>query len=363
MRVAVVYLGRKGAGGRISMELARALQEHGPVLAVVSGFGEALPQWKALQGIELLVTETFQSALKALFSLLWPRAIDALARRVAEWKPDAIVITMSHPWNAALQARLAHIPALVFVHDPEPHPDLPSRFYAFLEDPSLRRAATCVIMSDALLPHLTRRGVRPEKVAVFPIGPMAYPVVEKKPSGMPTLLFFGRIVPYKGLEVLLEAYRRLRQTHTARLLLVGEGDLSPYQATLSGLPDVELVNRWVGEDEIGNFFSQADLVVLPYTSASQSGVIPIAATLGLPVLATRTGGIPEQMAHAQSGWLVDPGSADALLAGFIHLLDQPEKAQQLGRALKEEYAARRSWSQTAGKLIQLIETAKKEQGR
>ncbi len=357
-RIAIIYLGRRGAGGRISLELAQNLQNMADVTAAISTFGEVQAAWRQTS-VPLIETETFQSARQALFSLLFPAKINALVEEIRAFRPDVLVFPMAHPWNAALQKRLDPVPAIVFSHDPQPHPDFAGWFYAQLETPSLRRAACCIVLSEALKPALAQRGVDEKRMDILPLGLLDYSQAgwrEKAPSQPPTLLFFGRIVPYKGLEVLIESYRLVRETHSARLLIAGDGDLSAQRNMLDSLPDVEIVNRWIGEDEIGAFFGRADLVVLPYTSASQSGVIPIAASFGLPVVATRTGGIPEQIEHGKTGWLVAPGSARALAEALVFAIEHPVEAQQIGAALQAEFSASRNWVEIARKLLKIVES-------
>ena len=101
------------------------------------------------------------------------------------------------------------------------------------------------------------------------------------------LLFFGRNSPYKGLDVLLKAFRSVRNREDVELLIVGEGDMSPFAAMLKGLKHIYVTNRFIPEEEVANVFKKASIVVLPYTSATQSGVIPVAAAFKLPVIATR----------------------------------------------------------------------------
>jgi glycosyltransferase involved in cell wall biosynthesis len=186
-----------------------------------------------------------------------------------------------------------------------------------------------------------------------------YPLPEIKPapSKPPTLLFFGRITAYKGLEVLLQAFQQVHQSHAAHLLIVGEGDIRPYQLILQQIPDIEVVNRWVAESEIPAFFQRATLVVLPYTSASQSGVLPVAANFGLPVIASRAGGIPEQILHGQTGLLTDPGSVAGLAQAIKQLLDDPILAQTLGENLRMEFQQHRNWAQITQKVYLACEKA------
>lgn len=139
--------------------------------------------------------------------------------------------------------------------------------------------------------------------------------------------------------------------------------MAPYRDVLASLQDVDLVNRWIREDEIAGFFARSDAVVLPYTSASQSGVIPIAAPFALPVIATRTGGLPEQVENGVSGWLVDAGDASALASAMREALLNPVEARRRGEALKNRYETQFGWEQIVRRVEQSLELAIQEHGQ
>jgi glycosyltransferase involved in cell wall biosynthesis len=344
MRIGVISLGRRGAGGLIGLQLAVNLQKHAHVFCVVSEFAENLEQWRA-SGVDLSVTLTYQNFRQALVSWINLPSLYRLARMIRQQQPDVLLFPIFHTWTPFLQLFLKKIPSVIIVHDPQPHPgDLDWIF----ENQTIRRAARCILLSKELKQTLVQRGVSEEQIDVIPLGPLAYEAVHADSSDLPSvILFFGRITPYKGLDILLEAYRELRKTHPIHLLIAGEGDLTPYRHLLQDLEGVQLENRWIPDNEVGAFLNRAAMVVLPYTSATQSGVLAAAAASGLPVIATRTGGIPEQIQDGLSGLLVEPGSSQALHAAMVRLLDDPSFALQLGQKLRHEYQTRYGWVQAA----------------
>src|SRR5690606_39979394 len=95
-------------------------------------------------------------------------------------------------------------------------------------------------------------------------------------------LFFGRLMQYKGVDLLLEAFARLRtERGQDRLIIAGDG---PWQR--KSMPEgVTLIQRWIADDEIESLFRNADAVVLPYLEASQSGAVPLATAYMLPAIA------------------------------------------------------------------------------
>lgn len=361
MRIGLIYLGRRGSGGPITFELAAHLSTRASVFAMLSENIEGINTWRQ-SSLEFFTVPTYQSFHQAIFSLFRPGLFRRLASLIEERKPDVLIFPMFYTWNPFLQAHLKSIPGIVMVHDPVPHPGLESAVYRFLEDFSIRRANRWIAFSKSLVNELQKRGAAPGKIDVIPHGALSYytqasPGRDPVSTGKVTLLFFGRITPYKGLEVLLKAFRQLKRPADVCLRIVGAGDLSPYRALFAGLTGVEIDNRWVSESEIDPIFRKASIVVLPYTSASQSGVVALAASYGLPVIATRTGGIPEQIIDGETGILVTPGDVQELSEAMERLISQPELAARIGRNLQRQYQDCWNWAYIADLLYRSCEKA------
>src|SRR5690606_3346166 len=142
-----------------------------------------------------------------------------------------------------------------------------------------------------------------------------YPAPERHlPRRAPLeLLFFGFVRPYKGLDTLLHAMTLLRDTGVFRSV-VGEFWRGAAEARrmihAHGLSSrVERVSRYVPDEEAAQYFSRSDVVVLPYHSATGSGVIPLAYHYGKPVIATQVGGLPDVVVDGDTGLLVEARSA------------------------------------------------------
>jgi glycosyltransferase involved in cell wall biosynthesis len=342
MRIGLISLGRRGSGGPFSLELAVQLQTYSQVFAVVSAYAENLAAWREAP-IPLIETTTYQGLGDALASWINQRRLGQLARQIEEQQPDVLIYPIFHTWTPFLQRKLRPRPNVVVVHDPEPHP---GDVTWILENITIRQATRCVLMSERLKPALVRRGILPERIDIIPHGPLHYPTSRQpQKDTRPVVLFFGRITRYKGLEVLLQAWPAVQQP--CRLVIAGEGDLAPYRPLLDQLAEVEIINQWIPDEQVGELFARAAVVVLPYTSATQSGVLAIASARGLPVVATRSGGLPEQIQHGTTGLLVTPGSATELAEAIDQLLSDPAYAARLGAALQRESETTRSWEQLA----------------
>ncbi|MGH2865253.1 MAG: glycosyltransferase family 4 protein [Solirubrobacteraceae bacterium] len=139
-----------------------------------------------------------------------------------------------------------------------------------------------------------------------------------------TVLYFGTIRPYKGLEHLVEAFEQIRRNSDFlwKLLVVGEtweGWTLPLELIESSSyrDDIELVNRYVTDHEAAGFFRRADIVALPYLRSSASGPLAITQAFGLPVVVSAVGGLVEATAAYTGGVLVPAGDPDELVRGLL----------------------------------------------
>ena len=137
------------------------------------------------------------------------------------------------------------------------------------------------------------------------------------PPDRNVLLFFGLIRPYKGLGYLIEAMPQVLKSLDCSLLVAGEfyDEKTKYTKLIDAHqlgPHVRLEDKYISNEEVAVYFAAADVVVLPYVEASQSGIVPIAYSFNTPVISTRVGGLPEAVIDGQTGFLVDPGSSERL---------------------------------------------------
>jgi glycosyltransferase involved in cell wall biosynthesis len=140
------------------------------------------------------------------------------------------------------------------------------------------------------------------------------------------VLFFGNVRPYKGVSDLVNAFAEVHVRAEATLVIAGTffEPLASYERQIEslGLSNcVRLIPEYVPNEDVAALFALVDLVVLPYRAASQSGVIPLAAMLKKPVVATAVGGLAEAL--GDSGSLVPPNDPAALAAAIERALESP----------------------------------------
>lgn len=278
-------------------------------------------------------TETDNSRLKldagatpiltSLNPLTWVKAL----REIRRFAPDSVVFQWWQPFFAPLTGTLARwlkksgARCLFECHNVHPHEQTP------LDRLLLRYAFA---PGDHFITHSERD--REDLLALLPARPVSVsplpalaefssPVTSKRDGR--TILFFGKVRKYKGLEVLLAAMPKALAKVDCELLIAGEfyDSVEKYQRLIRdyGIEgNVRVENRYVQNEEVVSLFDRADVLALPYVSASQSGVARIAVANALPVIAARVGGLSEVIKDNHTGLLFPPGDADALAEKIIH---------------------------------------------
>jgi len=161
------------------------------------------------------------------------------------------------------------------------------------------------------------------------------------------LLFFGYIRKYKGLDILLESMRTVRKSVKLTLLVAGEcyDDEQLYRDIIERyqMNDcVRFMAEYISNDRVPEFFSAADCVVLPYRSATQSGIVQIAYNFNTPVIVTDVGGLAEIVIDGVSGFVVPPESPEKLAEAIIRFY-RNDCGQSLREGVRKE-KAKYSWN-------------------
>lgn len=265
----------------------------------------------------------FETDAQAILDPLDPRTWIKAFRAIKKFSPDAAVIEWWNPFFAPAMGALAAmlktsgIKTIFECHNVFPHErsliDLPLLSFAFA---SVERFITHSVKDrEDLL------SIKSAKVSVAPLPPVAeFAGGERDRSGH-GILFFGIVRKYKGLDVLLRAMPRVLSEVECNLVVAGEfyDSVERYEAIIreNGIEkSVRLENRYVANEEVPALFEEADVLVLPYLSATQSGVARIAIMNRLPMIASQTGGLMESITE-DCGLLVPPGDAGALAGALI----------------------------------------------
>jgi glycosyltransferase involved in cell wall biosynthesis len=170
----------------------------------------------------------------------------------------------------------------------------------------------------------------------------------------PVVLHFGVIRPYKGTDVLVEAFR---QVEGAELWVVGRPlELSvEHLRRIAPAGRVRFVDRYVSDAELPAFFRRADLLVLPHRQVDVSGVLFAGLAFGKAMVLSDVGGFRELVQEQGAGELVRPGDADALAAAIARLLAEPDERRRLEERAAAAAAGAYSWDRIAEQTASLYE--------
>jgi glycosyltransferase involved in cell wall biosynthesis len=165
-------------------------------------------------------------------------------------------------------------------------------------------------------------------------------------------LFFGIIRDYKGLDVLLKSLTDLDESYF--LLVAGEvyGSFEKYEKIITelGLKNrIALFNNYIDDSDVKNYFSAADVCILPYKSATQSGITNISYHFELPIIATNVGGLAETIIHEKTGLIVDEVS-EKVLANSIKSYFQNYDSNAMARGIKR-INEENSWDNFSERLL------------
>lgn len=259
---------------------------------------------------------------------------------------------------------LPHRPTVLTAHDLLPREPRP------LQVQAQRRLYAAV---DAVVVHsefgrrtlIEQAGVNPAKLRVIHHGAFDYlarggpgtlPSELEGGDGVPVVMFFGLLRPYKGVDVLIEAWRELARHHDeAQLWIVGRPRM-PLDGQISRAPaSVRWVTRFVSDAELAAAFRRADVVVLPYLSTDRldfSGVLATALAFGKPAVLSDIGSFGE-VAETGAALRVAPGDPAALACALSSLLSDPAQRERLAECARTAAAGPYSWGRAAEQTLEL----------
>ncbi len=270
--------------------------------------------------------------------LRWPVPIDAWFVRMCQKRGSRILLT---------------------VHDLLPH-DTAERYKRVFQ--RLYTSVDAIIChSDYIKRRLeTEFNIPGEKVSVIPHGPFFYdlpeePSNENMPHQIPippdrvSVLWQGIIFPYKGLDLLLDAWKTVEeQVDNAWLTVAGTGagdllDQLRDQVKELGLKHVTLNLRFISAEELVAVYREADIVVYPYRAITTSGALATGLALGKTIIASDLPVFRELLRNDGNALLVDPQNTDQLSASLVRLARDPELRRKLASAVSDLHFGERSW--------------------
>lgn len=307
------------------------------------------------------------SLLDTVNPFSWKRTADA----INDWEPDLLLMRYWMSWFAPSQGfvgrrvkksgktRVISVLDNVIPHE-ERFFDKPFTNYYLGSNDGF------IVLSDAVKEQLLK--FKPDAKYICtphpvynhfgnPVDRLSAHTFTKSDPSKKTLLFFGLIREYKGLDILIEAMSYLDDSY--QLIIAGEpyGSFDLYSELITKSPfkeNIKVYNRYIADNEVPLFFSGADVCVLPYRSATQSGIGAIAAHFELPLITTNVGGLKEAIEGPGTGTVVDEISPKAIAEAIREYFEFDLKSKYSANIAREN--EKLSWSNFCDKLIDFYNT-------
>lgn len=332
MRIAILCLEKGGGISHIAYELAKAVSDKTTVTCFLAVQNNMLSEFQALP-CRVRAFPMRRGPISLLMAMLAGREPSGIAQAIEADSPDIVLDAGSSGWGGVVLKPLAgRIPIAQIVHDVVPHPDLRSVIDAipgYLQAPV---ADVFVALSDFSYRLLKRKHpnqacVRARLGIIMPAGEMDLQLVAERRHRQ---LFFGRIYPYKGVDTLVKAFAIAKELDPqVELTVVGRGRIGRSVLRKISELGIGLDNRFIADSEIRQVLSSHGVMILPYTSATQSAVAALALANGMPCVATSVGGLPEQVIHRRNGLIVPPRDPEALAHAMVAISTDAEAARRM----------------------------------
>ena len=357
MRILVWQWGRRGAGPRVATELAASLGRL-PGQQVFLSLSTRAEILGSRDGLPCALPVATYGGLVGYVCrlLLSPLTVWSLMRRIRRLAPDVAICAMPGPLDLVMAwaLRRLRVKIVVTVHDADLHPGDGFPMQMVLQRRLIRRADALIALTGHVAARLRQqRAARGKTLLTASLPPFVFgprPALPLAHGGAMRLLCFGRLLPYKGMDLLEAALRDIGEVPPYEVRIVGQGPDSETLRALAALPGVRVENRWVPEDEVGSLIGWADAVLLPYREASQSGVAAIAIAAGRWVVATRVGGLAEQFRNEPLALLCEP-QPGSIRSALTRLLISPPTLPDA------ETDPRDRWREMAEQLVRQISEA------
>lgn len=247
--------------------------------------------------------------------------------------------------------KILHLPSYLVIHDGKMHTGEENiHFQQQIID--MMHCATHLVFLSEYVKNLVKDNFGISKPScIVPHGLIDYgklPAVQKQ-SEKPTLLFLGRVSKYKGVELLLDAISKVPEELYDKLIIAGKWN---YQNTENYNHDkIDIIDKWLSNDEILLYMAISDIMIFPYTEASQSGVATLAINYLKPSIVTEVGALSEQF-DEKSAFFIRPDSED-LAKAIIYLSEHPYNLKTMKKEL-QKLKTTYSWENIGNKLSSYI---------
>ena len=319
--VLILSLGRTGSMPQYAENIIKHLSvNHDIIVSKQSYFThedkESFIAWRTYTGnFSFLISTIFYFPIKLM--LFIPAMYS---------KYNSLYLPYGHYWDLPfiLLFKLFRRKVIYTVHDGILHEGENNFFAQKLEYLRISLATDLVFLTKYVKDSIPRQLIINKRVYIVPHGLLENPFIKfKKTHFAQNFLFLGRISKYKGIELLIDSIKLIKG-YDLILKIAGK---TLYDLEVQNEKNIHFIDKYLSDQEIGKLLTWADVLILPYKEASQSGVIPLGIFAELPMICTKVGGLNEQLEDDECIWV--DAEVQSLAKGIRFALNNPNILQTL----------------------------------
>ncbi len=347
-----------------AFNMVNGLVENGyEVYAIVSKNMDNLEKWENVKNLRLYKIDGYTNIRSFPFKVL--KYLFKESKRIRRFIKNKGSFSMYIPintyWAFLVKKTLPKMKCVYAMHDPIPH----NQSWLIINSLNIliaRDSDVIQLLSKRYVSYVNRRyHIDSNRIVVIPEGKNTFKInnsdkrIIEYDQKKTNYLFQGRIDKYKGLAVLADAYKKLSlEYEDISLTIAGSGDISPYIKKLNELNNCTIINRWLEDEEIAALYNDNNVItVLPYISATQSGVAIVAMTNGSPIISTKCGALQDQIVDGYSGYLVKPNNSNELYKKMKYVHTHQEEWGYI-RENGYRHMKELNWNELAKRLYEVL---------
>jgi glycosyltransferase involved in cell wall biosynthesis len=256
------------------------------------------------KGLDVKLIKTYQttfSFLKNSIIILFPLFLVFAFRDLRKY--DTLYLPYGHFWDLPfiLLFKLFRKRVIYTVHDGILHKGEKSRTTQWIQNTRIKHSTDLIFLTKYVRNQIAYKYLKAKKTYIIPHGLLGSMIVSPISEDLNSLniLFLGRITPYKGIELLNEAVVG-HSDNFLKLRICGKSD---YNLIIKKANHIEVIDKYLSDTEIEEQLLWADVLVVPYEEATQSGIISLGINAELPMICTKVGGLPEQLETGECLWI------------------------------------------------------------
>ncbi|MDR0305157.1 MAG: glycosyltransferase [Chitinispirillales bacterium] len=360
-----LYFGTKGAFPVYSFQMVSALAEKKcKTTCYISEYCENLQNWLSLQDkfpdfIKVITVKTYKNKIEYLINSLNVFNFIKIAKKIEKEEAENIYIPGISLWTPIIVLFVKNKKIITTIHDPAMHKGEKNLAIQFLYDCLIKKSDKIIVLSKKFIDEISENyGIDKKNIYHIPHANFNYykKNTELQEKIYYKILFFGRIIAYKGLIVLLKAMEIVvARKPQIKLRIAGNGEITNEEKILIEKlkNNIEYLNKWIKDEEFSEYFQDIDASVLPYVEATQSGIIPLSYSFGKPVIATNVGALSEQI-FPDTGIIVEPNDEKSLSEAILSIYYDEKHLLRMGKKSFETANEILSWEHSAELLLNIL---------